>query len=95
MERIGLLHGQVLAMDHCFSEEEVWCVIRAMRPDKAPRPDGFISQFFQTTWSIIKRDVMQALATIWSLDGRSLYLLNQVYMVLLRKKKDAEEIKGL
>jgi hypothetical protein len=36
---------------------------------------------------------MQPLTTIWSLDGHSLYLLNQAYMVLLRKKKDAEEIR--
>jgi hypothetical protein len=35
---------------------------------------------------------MQALSALWSLDARSLYLLNHAYMVLLRKKKDAEEI---
>jgi hypothetical protein len=64
-----------------------------MPPDKAPGLDGFIGRFYQTAWPLIKRDIMHALAVIWSLDGRSMYLLNQAYMVLLRKKKDAEEIK--
>jgi hypothetical protein len=36
---------------------------------------------------------MQPLTAIWSLHGRSLYLLNQAYMVLLCKKKDAKEIR--
>jgi hypothetical protein len=62
-------------------------------PDKAPRPDGFTGRFFQGTWPIIKQDVLQALVAIWSLDTHIFYLLNQAYMVLLRKKKDAQEIK--
>jgi hypothetical protein len=47
----------------------------------------------QSAWPIIKRDVMQPLTAIWSFHGRSLYLLNQAYMVLLCKKKDVEEIR--
>jgi hypothetical protein len=92
MDRVCLSHGQVLTMDHCFSEEEVWSIIRDMPPDKAPGLDGFTGWFSQMAWPVIKRDVMQALEVIWSLDGRNLYLLNQAYMVLLCKKKDTEEI---
>lgn len=32
---------------------------------------------------------MRAFHAVWSLDGRSFYLVNQAYMVLLRKKQDA------
>jgi len=33
---------------------------------------------------------MQAFNALWSLDGRNLHLLNQAFMILLRKKSDAE-----
>jgi hypothetical protein len=92
MDCIGLKHSQVPTINQCFFEE-VWNIIQSMTPDKAPGPDGFMGRFFQVTWPIVKRDILQALTSIWSLDTRSLYLLNQAYMVLLRKKKDAEEIK--
>jgi hypothetical protein len=36
-------------LDHCFSEEEVWGVIKQMVLDKAPRPDGFTGRFYQYT----------------------------------------------
>jgi hypothetical protein len=50
-----------MAIDQCFSEDEVWGIIQSMPPDKAPGPDGFIECFYQTAWPIIKRDIMQAL----------------------------------
>jgi hypothetical protein len=53
--------GHVMAIDQCFSEDEVWGIIQSMPPDKAPGPDGFIECFYQTAWPIIKRDIMQAL----------------------------------
>jgi hypothetical protein len=80
-------------LDLCFSEEEVWGVIKQMELDKAPGPDGFTGRFYQYTWPVIKRDILQVFAALWSLDARSLFLLNQAYMVILCKKPDAEEIK--
>jgi hypothetical protein len=35
---------------------------------------------------------MRAFHALWSIDGRSLYLVNQAYMILLKKKKDAAAI---
>ena len=60
--------------------------------DKAPGPDGFTGLFYKLTWQIIKADVMRAFHALWALDGRSLYLVNQAFMVLLRKKKDANSV---
>lgn len=37
-----------------FTEEEIWGVIRAMPPDKAPGPDGLSAHFFQACWPVIK-----------------------------------------
>ena len=39
-----------------------------------------------------KDDILSAFQAIWSLDGRSFYLVNQAYMVLLRKKQDAAAV---
>jgi hypothetical protein len=43
-------------------------------------------------WSIIKHDVMHTLHALWSQDFGSFYLLNQAYMILLRKHKDADVV---
>lgn len=76
-------------LDHCFSEEEIWQTILSIRVDKAPGPNGFTGAFYRLAWSIIKHDIMRAFQALWSLDGRSLYLVNQAYIFLLRKKPDA------
>jgi len=79
-------------LDQCFSEDEIWQAIKDMPSDKAPGPDGFTGLFYKTTWSIIKGDIFRAFQAIWSVDGRSLYLVNQAYMVLLRKKLEPSGI---
>jgi len=73
-------------IDHCFTEEEVWQAITDMPTNKALGPDGFNGMFFRTAWSVIKEDILRAFQALWSLDGRSFHLVNQAYMVLLRKK---------
>jgi hypothetical protein len=40
---LGLPTENLSAIDHCFSEEEVWAVIRELPPDKVPGPDRFIA----------------------------------------------------
>jgi hypothetical protein len=97
VHRSSLLNFDVLwlqsishaSLDFCFSERVIWNVIKAMPPDKAPRPDGFTGRFYQVSWPIIKGDVVRAFNAFWLLDSRSFHLVNQAFMVLLRKKKDA------
>lgn len=85
---------QSSSIDYCFSEEEIWQAICDMPVDKSPGPEGFTGMFYRTAWSIIKPDIIiRAFNALWSLDGRSFYLVNQALnMVLLRKKKDAVAI---
>jgi hypothetical protein len=64
-----------------------------MSSDKAPGPDGFTRLRFQTTWPIIKYNIMQAFHSLWSLDFHNCYLVNQAYMVLLHKKRDMKEVR--
>jgi hypothetical protein len=78
-DKLNLLTHQLSTLDRCFSEEEIWQVIRSLPPDKVPGPDGFFGLFYQTTWPVIKQDIMNAIHALWSKDFRSFYLLNQAY----------------
>jgi hypothetical protein len=49
--------------------------------------------FYKTAWPIIKGNVFNTFNAFWSLDFRSQYLVNQAYMTLRHKKRDAEEVK--
>jgi len=71
-------------LDACFTEQEVWAVIKDLPSDRAPGPDGFTGLFYKVTWSTIKQDVLNALNALWSMDARSFNLLNEALMVLLR-----------
>lgn len=81
------------SLEMCFSEEEVWAIIRSLPSEKAPGPDGFNGLFYKTAWPVIKGDIMLALNAFWSRDSRSLNLLNDAFMVLLRKKPNPMEVK--
>ena len=91
-DTLGLPSVDSSTLDQCFSEEEVWKAILEIPIDKAPGPDGFTGLFYRKAWSIIKPDIMRAFHALWSLDGRSLYLVNQAFMVLLKKRKDANTV---
>lgn len=71
----------------------MWSTICELPSDKAPGPDDFTGLFYKIAWPIIKNDIVAAFNAFWALDGRSFHLLNDAFMVLLRKKVDAVEIK--
>jgi hypothetical protein len=50
--------GERVWMEREFEEEEVWEVVRKMKGDKAPGPDGFSMAFFQKCLEVIKKDLM-------------------------------------
>jgi hypothetical protein len=89
LNSLGIQSKDLSALDFCFSEEEVWDTIKELPSDRAPGPDGFTGLFYKTAWPIIKQDIMRAFHALWSVDGRSFFLVNQAYMVLLKKKADA------
>jgi len=89
LSALGLPNLGDAQLDYCFSEEEVRQTMLDIPVDKAPGPDGFTGEFYRSAWSIIKHDILRAFHALWALDGRSLYLVNQAYIVLLRKKPEA------
>lgn len=80
------------SLDVCFTEEEIWAVVRDIPTEKAPGPDGFTGLFYKKARPIIKADVVAAFNAFWALDGRSFHLVNEALMILLRKKTDADAI---
>jgi hypothetical protein len=93
---LGMLDLPRLNLSHlgeCFTEEEIWTVIRAMPVDKAPGPDGFTTRFLQLAWPVTRADVMQVFDTLWHLDTRNIHDLNEALLVLLPKSVRASSVK--
>jgi hypothetical protein len=50
------LENEILTAE--FSETEIKEAIFQMEHNKAPRPDGFLAEFYQVFWEVIKIDPM-------------------------------------
>lgn len=84
---LGIPSKDLSHIDVCFLEEEIWTTIWDMPMDISSGPDGFTGLFYKTVWPVIKQDNIHAFNALWSLDKRSLYFLNDAYIILLKKKK--------
>jgi hypothetical protein len=93
LDVLGLQLHDLTMLDVCFSEFEIWATITELPSDKALGPDGFTGLFYKLSWPIIKADVINVFNVFWTLDGRSFNLINEAFMVLLRKKSEPVEIK--
>jgi hypothetical protein len=76
-----------------FTKQEVLQVIRALPPDKALGLDDFSARFIQSTWEIIKPEIMSAFHTFWYLNVWNFQENNGVLLFLLPKTPDAAAIK--
>jgi hypothetical protein len=76
------------ALELPFTEEEVWDAIASLPSDKAPGPDGYTGRFYKTCWSIIKADLMAALAALHLGNSQKFGPLNTTYITLIPKKAD-------
>ena len=74
-----------------FVEKEVFDAISQMEHNKAPGPDGFPAEFYQTFWDVIKSDLMDMFTQLHAGD-LPLHRLNYGVITLLPKKEDASRI---
>lgn len=74
------------------SKEEVKGVIFKMAGSKSPGPDGFTSEFFKQSWSIIGDDVTVAVQSFF-LKGFLPKGVNSTILALIPKKEEAKEMK--
>src|SRR6266540_5064554 len=74
-----------------FTEQEVKDAVFQMEHNKAPGPDGFPAEFYQTFWDIIKTLLMEMFAQL-STGNLPLFKLNFGVITLLPKKENAVQI---
>jgi hypothetical protein len=74
-----------------FSEKEVHDAIMQMEKNKAPRPDGFPVEFYQTFLEVIKSDFM-AMFEAFQRHDLPLFHINFGTIILLPKKENAVQI---
>ena len=75
-----------------FSEEEVKKALFQMEHNKAPGPDGFLAEFYQVFWEVLKGDLM-AMFTDFHNGSLPLFRLNFGTIILLPKCREAAQIK--
>ncbi|WVZ92927.1 hypothetical protein U9M48_038957 [Paspalum notatum var. saurae] len=83
---IGYVPADLPSIDGPFTEEEVWCAIKELPADRAPRPDGFTGAFYKAAWPVIKGEIMAALHKFFDGRGEGLDKLNNGLIVLFPKK---------
>ena len=68
-----------------FSEEEVHSTLSEMDGDKAPRPNGFTTTFWQLCWDIVKDENMRMFREFYNSD-KFMRSLNTTFSVMILKK---------
>jgi mannosylglycoprotein endo-beta-mannosidase len=87
--KLSLDEKSILAAD--FTEKEVYEAILQMEHNKAPGPDEFPAEFYQTFWEDIKSDLMAMFVQLQSGD-LPLYKINFGVITFFPKKENAVQI---
>jgi hypothetical protein len=74
-----------------FSMEEIKSAVFQMEHNKAPRPDGFMAEFYQYFWELIKNDLHSMLNDFYG-GNLNIARLNYGIINLVPKCKDAKQI---
>jgi hypothetical protein len=83
LDLLDLPHSELGNLGDRFSEAEVLAVVRSLPPDKALGHDGFTNRFLQSTWEIIRGDIMAAFDTFCHMDTRNLCSVNDALLTLI------------
>jgi hypothetical protein len=87
--KISPIENGILIVE--FSEKEVFEVISQLEHNKAPRLDGFVANFYQCFWDVIKSNLMAIHG--FGIIHRDLPLFKVNFrVILLPKKEDASRI---
>ena len=73
------------------SSEEIFKMIKQLKPNKSPADDGIISEFYKTYWYLIKRELTDVIKYSLENDTLSITQYNAI-ITLLYKKGNREDI---
>lgn len=85
-------HFDLSALEHPFTEEEVWRAIKLLPTGKALGPDRFSAEFLRHCWDTVKGDFMEAFDKLYHMNGRGFHCLNEAFITLLPKRPDASSL---
>jgi len=75
-------------IENKVTRKEIKAALFAMSPDKAPGPDGFTTNFIQTCWQIVKKDLHKMV--LKSQDCKKVGgNMNSTFLALIPKEKGA------
>ena len=87
------LEGEEAArLEEPFSVKEVVSALFDLSGDKASGPDGSSLAFWQSSWDLVKEEVMSFFRDFQE-HGRFVRSLNSTFLVLVLKKGDAEDLR--
>ena len=79
------------SIDHTPSDEEIWRVLKTMKPYKAPGVNGLHAGFFQRFWLLVGGSVKKIIKDIF-VRQEMLAFLNQTLIVLIPKQLGPEVV---
>jgi hypothetical protein len=74
-----------------YTEDEIRKDVFQMEHNKALGPDGFLAEFYQSFWDIIKHDLLELFREL-HVGQLDLFSINCRKIILLPKSSDAERI---
>jgi hypothetical protein len=72
------------SLERPFTETEIWEALRAMKPTKAPGPDGFHAIFYQSNWEVVGHDVIDFMNRVF-LNPKCISAVNDTLLVFIPK----------
>ena len=75
-----------------FEQEEVLRVVKELKGDKAPGPNGFSLAFYHHCWGVVKRDVLAVFEEFYQ-HSKFEKSLNAIFIALIPKKNGVSNIR--
>ena len=88
-----LERSEATKLEGIFTEEELLAALKDMNVDKAPRPDGFTTAFWQSSRDIVRGEVMGMFRDFFAA-GKFVRSLNSTFLVLIPKKGGCRGLDG-
>jgi hypothetical protein len=83
-ENLGYSPFVLSDLDTMINDDEIKNAVMGMHSEKAPGPNGFIRIFYKGCFEVIREDLSKATNDFYHHKCKSLHLVNEANIVLLR-----------